>query len=106
MNEPTPDGQLLKLAAGAAGALVSLNFVRGTWTERLLMAASGAVVSYFVSEELATWLNVPKAIGMVGFFTGLFGMAIVSKLYEIVQMVDAKQIASDLWEVVKRKWGA
>lgn len=106
MTEPTPDGHLFKLIAGIAGALVSLNFVQGTWPERVIMAIGGAALSYFASNNLATWLNVPEALGLVGFLIGLFGMAIVAKFYEVLQMLDAKQIAADVWATVKRKWGA
>lgn len=106
MNEPTPDGLVFKLIAGVAGAVVSLNFVQGTWPERIIMAIGGAALSYFASNNLAVWMGVPEALGLVGFLIGLFGMAIVAKIYEVLQMLDAKQIASDVWASVKRKWGA
>ena len=70
------------------------------------MALGGAALSYFASDNLASWLNVPEALGLVGFLIGLFGMAIVAKVYEVVQMLDATKIASDAWETIKRKWGA
>ena len=38
MNDNTPDGHIFKLIAGVAGAVVSLNFVKGTWPERIVMA--------------------------------------------------------------------
>ena len=70
------------------------------------MAIGGAALSYFASDPVAVWLNVPQALGLVGFLIGLFGMAIVAKVYEVLQLLDAKQIATDIWETVKRKWGA
>jgi hypothetical protein len=106
MQEPTPDVHVFKLIAGIAGAAVSLRFVQGTWPERIIMAAGGAALSYFASDLIARWLAVPDALGLVGFLTGLFGMAIVSKVYEVIQLIDAKQISIDIWETVKRKWGA
>lgn len=106
MSEPNPDVHVFKLVAGVAGAAVSLRFVQGTWPERLIMAAGGAALSYFASDLIARWLSVPDALGLVGFLTGLFGMAIVSKVYEVIQMLDARRIASDTWETLKRKWGA
>lgn len=106
MNDPTPDAHIFKLVAGIAGAVVSLRFVQGTWVERLLMAVGGAALSYFATTPLAEWLAAPRAEGVIGFFIGLFGMAIVAKVYEVVQILDAKQIATDLWETLKRKWGA
>lgn len=100
------DFSLFKLAAGLAGAVVSLRFVQGTYLERLTMAVGGAALSYFGTTPLADWLAAPKAEGVIGFFIGLFGMAIVAKIYEVIQLLDAKQIAVDVWETVKRKWGA
>ncbi len=105
MNEP-PDINFFKLAAGVAGAVVSLRFVQGTWLERFVMAIGGAALSYFASANIADWLKVPDALGLVGFLVGLFGMAIVAKVYEVLLMLDAKQIAGDVWATVKRKWGA
>ena len=101
-----PDFSLVKLAAGVAGAVVSLRFVQGTFFERLTMAIGGAALSYFATSPLAEWLGAAKSEGVIGFFIGLFGMAIVSKIYEVIQMVDAKQVAADTWRMVKRKWGA
>lgn len=100
------DFSMIKLAAGLAGAVVSLRFVQGSYLERLTMALGGAALSYFGTTPLSDWLAAPKAEGVIGFFIGLFGMAIVAKVYEVIQMLDAKQAASDVWETVKRKWGA
>ena len=106
MTDNTPDGHIFKLIAGVAGSVVSLRFVQGSLFERVIMALGGAALSYFASDNLASWLNVPEALGLVGFLIGLFGMAIVAKVYEVVQMLDATKIASDAWETIKRKWGA
>lgn len=100
------DISFIKLAAGIAGAVVSLRFVQGTYLERLTMAVGGAALSYFGTTPLSDWLAAPKAEGVIGFFIGLFGMAIVAKAYEVIQMIDAKQAAADLWAAAKRKWGA
>lgn len=105
MNEHV-DVSVLKLIAGIAGAVVSLRFVQGTWVERMVMALGGAALSYFASDPVAKWLAAPEALGLVGFFIGLFGMAIVSKVYEVIQLIDAKEVAGDVWAAVKRKWGA
>jgi hypothetical protein len=105
LNEHS-DINVFKLVAGLAGAVVSLRFVQGTWMERTLMAVGGAAMSYLGTTPLAEWLQAPKAEGVIGFFIGLFGMAIVAKIYEVVQLLDAKQIAADVWATIKRKWGA
>lgn len=100
------DLSVAKLASGVAGALVSMRFLPGTWPERLTMGAGGATLSYFATAPLAGWLSTPRAEGLVGFLVGLFGMALMSKIFEVIELLDAKQIAADVWLWARRKWNA
>ena len=103
----TTDFSLVKLAAGVAGAAVSLHFVHGTFVERLGMAFGGAALSYYTAAPLAAWMGATDDTAMaVAFLVGLLGMTLVSKVYAIIEMLDAKQVASDIWDTIKRKWGA
>jgi|SRR5882672_853306 len=106
MADPNTDFNIAKLGAGIAGALTSLRFVKGTWPEKTIMVLGGCGFSYYASELLASWLAVPKAEGLVGYLCGLFGMAIIAKIYEVIQMLDAKQIGTDIWAWISRKWRA
>lgn len=106
MADPAPDLSVAKLLAGIAGSVVSLRFVQGTMVERVLMAFGGAAFSYYATTPAALAIGVQDAEGLVGFLIGLFGMAIMAKLYEVVLVVDAQRIAADAWETIKRKWGA
>lgn len=106
MQEQLPDFSIAKLAAGLFGSVVSLKFVQGTILERALMCVGGAALSYYASTPVVAWVGLPNIEGLVGFMIGLFGMAVVAKGYEVLQMLDAKTIAADGWEWVKRKWGA
>ena len=101
-----PDFSLAKLSAGIFGSLVSLRFMQGSYTERILMSIGGAALSYFATTPIADWLNVSKAEGLIGFLVGLFGMALVGKVYEVILLLDAAAIATDVWAAIKRKWGA
>ena len=101
-----PDFSLAKLASGVAGALVSMRFLQGTWPEKITMAIGGAALSYYATGSVASWLSMQTAEGLVGFLIGLFGMAIVAKGYEVIQMIDAKQVAADVWTWITRKWRA
>lgn len=105
LNSPH-DFDVAKLLSAVAGAVVSMRFLVGTWTEKITMAIGGCALSYFGTTPAARWLAAENAEGLVGFLIGLFGMAIVSKGYEVIQMMDAKQIASDIWQWVSRKWRA
>ena len=85
---------LFAKGAGLAGALVSLNFVKGTWPERIVMALSGAILSYFVAPYVSVRGGID--VGLSGFLVGLFGMAICSKLWEIIQSLQAAEIVQSL----------
>lgn len=106
MADATPDFSVAKLVAGVAGSFVSLGYVKGSYLERLSMGIGGAALSYYGTTPASNWIGVPDTEGLIGFMIGLFGMAIMSKVYEVIQMADAQQIALDLWERVKRKWSA
>ena len=106
MADPNTDFSQAKLLAGLAGSVVSLRFVQGTIPERIFMAVGGAALSYYASTPAARWVGVQDAEGLVGFLIGLFGMAVMAKVYEVILVADAKQIAADTWAAVKRKWGA
>lgn len=110
MSETQPDFSIAKLLAGVAGSFVSLKFVQGSYIERVFMGIGGAALSYYATTPAANWVGVPDTEGLIGFMIGLFGMAIMAKVYEVVLLADAKQIASDLWQMfvawLKRKWGA
>lgn len=100
------DFSTAKLAAGVAGALVSLKYMQGTYIERAAMAVGGAAMSYYGTTPMVVWVGVHDAEGLIGFFIGLFGMSIVAKCYEIISLIDAKEAARDLWATIKRKLGA
>lgn len=105
-NDPGNDSLWQKLASAGAGAIVSTRFLAGTWPEKIIMAIGGAALSFFASPAITEWLEVSRAEGLVGFMTGLFGMAIVSKVYEVIQLMDAKAMSDAAWQWIKRKWGA
>jgi len=65
------------------GAAVSMRYLQGSWFERLSMAASGSLVAYYAAPYLSLVLGIPE--GLMGFLTGMFGMAIVSRAWEAVQ---------------------
>lgn len=87
------DVVLTKLSS-VAGALVSMKFLSGTVTERLLTASAGALLAYIVSPHLASRIGLPE--GFTGFLAGLFGMAVMSRLWEFIQTAPI----SDFWKIV------
>lgn len=99
------DPSLSKIIAGVAGAFVSLRFVQGSALERASMALGGAVVSYYATSPAALWMGMQNAEGLVGFLIGLFGMAIIAKVYEAIHAVDAPRMAADTWDAIRRRIG-
>lgn len=99
------DISITNLVAGVAGAFVSLRFVQGTMPERLTMAGGGAALSYYATPPAAAWLGMASAEGLVGFLVGLFGMAVVAKIYDAIQGLPAAAMAKQAWESVLRRIG-
>ena len=95
-----------KLGASILGAFVSLRFIPGTIYERGMMFVGGAAVSFYSTAPLSRWIGGVGLEGLIGFLTGLLGMQVINKLYEVIQGLDAKVIGVDVWDWVKRKWGA
>lgn len=85
---------LITKLSSVAGAVVSIRFLSGTRTEKLLTALSGALFSYIVSPYLASKIDAPE--GFVGFLTGLFGMAVASRFWEFIQTAPI----ADFWRIV------
>lgn len=107
MVEPIPDLSLAKLLAAILGAFTSLRFMKGSRLELATMGIAGAALSYYGTTPAANWVGVPSDTeGLIGFLIGMFGMAIVAKCYEVIQLTDAKALASELWDAIKRKWAA
>ncbi|MBC9904836.1 hypothetical protein DXK93_11335 [Achromobacter sp. K91] len=93
MNIQDFDALAAKLA-GVLGAAVSMRYLQGSWPARLSMAASGSLVAYYAAPYLSLLLEIPE--GLAGFLTGMFGMAIVSRGWEVVQTVPI----GALWQAV------
>lgn len=104
-NQISADFSVSNIIAAILGSLVSLKFVQGTLIERVFMAIGGSALSYYATSPTAAWLGMHMAEGLVGFLIGLFGMAIVAKLYEVVLLLDSKTIATELWAGVKKRLG-
>ncbi len=94
---PDWDPFTTKSIAGLLGAAVSLRFVGGTFIERATMAAGGAALSFYGSDWTTALLGMKGAEGLVGFLIGLFGMAIIAKIYEVIHALDAPKMAADAW---------
>lgn len=89
--------------AGVAGAIVSMNFLQGTWPARLVMALGGAVFSYFAAPYVSMRTGLPE--GLSGFLLGLFGMAVMSRIWEWVQTTPVAAFWQIVLDWMKRRAG-
>lgn len=107
ITESLRDIAIVKTVSGLIGGLISLKWLPGTRTEKVIMLLGSGALSFFGAELLAEYLDMKKgAIGLLGLLLGIFGMAILSKVFEAIAALDAKRIASDVWDWFARKWKA
>jgi hypothetical protein len=94
LNDVEADVLIAKVVSIGAGALVSTRLLTGTLLERLMSAAAGSALAYVVSPYIASKIEAPESI--TGFLTGLFGMAVVSRLWEFIQTAPI----AEFWKLV------
>ena len=98
------DPSVAKLGASFLGSLRSLRFIKGTKIEIFLMFVGGVALSFYSTDPVAGWIGgAPDTVGLVGFFLGLLGMTIVSKVYDTINSVEGKYIAETIVSWVTRK---
>jgi len=98
MTDLTFDLLAAKLS-GVAGALLSLNFIKGTWPERITMGVGGSIISLYATAYVSTKTGLPD--GLTGFLVGMFGMALTAKVWEAIQSTPI----GDLWRSVSKRVG-
>ena len=96
------DAWLTKLA-GVVGACASLAFLKGPWSERVIMAVGGAVVSYYAAPWMAAKTSLPE--GLSGFLLGLFGMAVCARVWDTIQLLPISDVWASILDVFKRRVG-
>lgn len=92
-------------APGVLGSLVALPFLRGPWPVRLAMVLGGVVLSFYGSRPAAGWFDMQDAQGLVGFLIGLFGMALVAKVYEGIAAFNAGELGVAFKDWVRKRLG-
>ena len=90
-NDLPPDTD--KFVAGPAGSLFALLWLKGTWPRKVAMFIGGWALSFYGAPGVATWLGFSE--GFAGFLLGLFGMAIVDKMFEAWDVMDLGTILKD-----------
>jgi len=99
MAEPQVPPEIVKALPGALGSMVALRWITGTWQQRLSAFIGGSAASYYGTSYMSGLMGTDA--GFTGFLLGLFGMALVAKLFEALQRLD---IGSRLDRLLTR-WG-
>jgi hypothetical protein len=95
-----------KVGSGFVGSLVSLRFLKGeSWTGKVSMVAGGAALSYLAAPTMARVLHMGDSLQLVGFMLGLFGMAVIAKVYEVIQGFNASEVADAITNWAKKRFG-
>lgn len=85
-----------KVLPGVAGSLTALAFFRAPWPRLLSLMAGGSAFAYYVGPSLTPWIGERLS----GYYSGVFGMVVVAKVFEAVVAFDSKRALRDLWKAV------
>ena len=96
--------ELQKAVPGVAGSITALLFFRDGWKRAVGTCIAGAFIAKILGPTVADVMRSGPEVA--GYVTGLFGMAIVAKVFDVISSFDAKKAASDLWDaLIKRVKG-
>lgn len=90
--------ELQKAIPGVAGGLTALALmvVRGErFGHAVLMCICGILLARFVAPAAAGVMHSTE--GVAGFVVGLFGMAIVAKIFDTIHTFDGRLAAREAW---------
>ena len=80
--------------SGVAGSLIALIFLKPPLVQLIGYLAGGILVSYYLSPAIAEWMDAP--LSTTGFIVGLFAMAVLAKLFHMIELMDVKDLFSRL----------
>ena len=86
------NAQLGIVLAAPLGALCALLWYRGEAKRKTSMFGVGWLISYYSAETLAAWAGM--SVGFVAFLLGLFGIAVIDKVFKTWGELDIGQILS------------
>ena len=91
--------EVTRHAPGFLGSIAAMLWVKDTWPRRIGYVGAGSVVSHYAAPWVAQWTSIDLALA--GFLVGLFGLAIVAKIFEALESIKP----ADLGERILRRWG-
>lgn len=92
-----------KVVPGVAGSVLALLFLRDGWMRNVFTFAGGVAIAHFCGPTVATFIK--GNLEIAGFVTGLFGMSIVAKIFDMIFAFDVTQVLSDLVKAAIKRIG-
>lgn len=89
-----------KILPGVAGSAGALMWLEGSWRRKLGLFLFGVLLAWYLPAWLSQQTGMPE--GALGLMVGLFGMAIVDKIFKIWIKLDISTILKD-W--IRKKLG-
>jgi hypothetical protein len=87
---------------GVVGSATALLFFRGESKKRAIgTCVAGAILANIVGPMAADIMH--SSLTVAGYVTGLFGMAVVAKIFEMIDGVNAAKARGDLWRAVLKR---
>lgn len=100
--ESISEAKLWAIVIGAAGAAVSLTFIKDlTWSQKLAMVVSGTVMSAVFTQPVIEFVNVPAGWSNgIAFLVGMFGWSLAGSVLSMIRKADWW----DLTKEIVRSW--
>ena len=89
---------------GAGGSLTALLFFRRGWPMAIALFICGIIAAWYLGSWVAHAMSASREIA--GYVTGLFAMAIVAKLFDIIATFEGKEMWGALWSYLLKKLGS
>lgn len=82
------------LISGVAGSLLALIFLKPPVVQLVGYMAGGILTSYYLTPIFAEMLSAP--VSTTGFVVGLFSMAVLAKIFHMLEALDVKDLLGRL----------
>lgn len=104
MDVPPEVGQAVP---GAVGSAIALRWFPGPWPTKLAAWAAGTACAYFGAQFFAWYIPITSqaALGVMGFFCGLFGLMAIDKVQEVIKAVQASELWADVRSWIRKRLG-
>ena len=95
--------EVREAAPGILGSLTAVLFLRENWRRSCVLFLAGVACAYFVGPSVSRMIGDNAAVA--GYVTGLFGMSVVAKVFEVILSLNARRGAESILKAIVRRIG-